>query len=93
MLQAFPASAQRSWNDQGQSDHTSFVGEIGLRGGIEIAPGITAYGGYHVMLLDGIALAPDQIPVTDLIAPGSAVLDTGGTLDFHGATAGLQARF
>ncbi|MDG2383640.1 MAG: BBP7 family outer membrane beta-barrel protein [Pirellulaceae bacterium] len=75
------------------ADHTSFIGELGLRGVYDLGAGFSVIGGYQVMFLDGIALAPDQIPVTDLIAPGSAVLDTGGTLYFHGATVGLQATF
>ncbi len=76
-----------------RADHTSFIGELGLRGVYDLGGGFSVIGGYQLMFLDGIALAPDQIAVTDLIAPGSAVLDTGGTLYFHGATVGLQATF
>jgi hypothetical protein len=73
-------------------DHTAFVGEIGLRGVYDLTPGLSVFGGYHAIWLDGIALAPDQIPVTDLFAP-SATLDTGGTLLLHGASVGVEVSF
>lgn len=76
-----------------RADDAAFMAEIGLRGVFELSNDLSVYGGYHILWLDGIALAPDQIPVTDMLAPGSAVLDTGGTLYFHGATVGLQASF
>lgn len=76
-----------------RADDAVFMAEIGLRGVFELSNDLSIYGGYHILWLDGIALAPDQIPVTDMLAPGSASLDTGGTLYFHGATVGLQASF
>jgi hypothetical protein len=76
-----------------QEDHTAFVGEIGIRGNLQIFRGVYATGGYSIMWLDGLALAPDQIPHTNLISPATANLDTGGTLYFHGATVGLMGCF
>ena len=76
-----------------REDHTAFLAELGIRGNIQVFRGLYATGGYGVMWLDGLALAPDQIPHADLIAPASADLDTGGTLFFHGATVGLMGRF
>lgn len=76
-----------------EDDHTSFVGELGITGVYEVTDRIALRAGYSALWLEGVALAPDQIPVTDLAVPGSAVLDTGGSLFFHGALAGLQFRF
>ena len=76
-----------------KEDHTAFVGEIGLRGNLQIWRGLYATGGYSILWLDGLALAPDQIPHTSLLTPPFADLDTGGTLYFHGATVGLMGRF
>ena len=76
-----------------RDDHAAFVGEVGIRGSLQICRGLYATGGYTLMLMDGLALAPDQIRHTDLIAPVTATLDTGGTLYFHGATVGLEGRF
>ena len=74
-------------------DHTSFVGELGLRGVARLCGGLSAYGGYHLMWLDGVALAPQQLSRTSLRAPGSASIDTSSTLFMHGATVGLEYQF
>ena len=74
-------------------DHTAFIGELGLRAVYELNRCVSITGGYHIMLLDGVALAPDQLPVTNLSAPGSAVLDTNGTLFFHGASVGVRVNY
>ncbi len=76
-----------------RDDHAAFVGEVGLRGGVRVYRNLYATGGYAFMLLDGLALAPDQIPHTNLVPPATATLDTGGTLYFHGATVGLMGTF
>jgi hypothetical protein len=75
------------------ADHTSFFGELGLQGLFWLTPRIAVRGGYQLMWLEGVALAPEQIPVTDLIAPGEARVDTGGNLFLDGATVGMLVRF
>jgi hypothetical protein len=76
-----------------EGESTSFMAELGLRGVVQLTPGLSVIGGYQLLWLDGLALAPEQIPVTNLTAPGSAVLDDHGELFFHGATVGLQLTF
>ena len=76
-----------------QEDHTAFMTEFGLRAAYDITHWLTVTGGYHTLLLDGVALAPDQIPTTSIISPTTSTLDTGGTLFFHGATFGLTGTF
>jgi hypothetical protein len=88
-----PLSAVAVDNLTHRNDHTAFVSELGLRGVYDLTPSFSVFGGYRVMWLDGIALAPDQIPVNDLTGSGTSGLDTGGTLYFHGATVGLQVTF
>ena len=78
---------------QAADNNTAFAGEIGLQAVYEINCRLSVTGGYQLLWLDGVALAPDQIPVTSMLAPGSAALDTGGTVLFHGATVGLVATF
>jgi hypothetical protein len=80
-------------NIMARADHTAFVGEIGLRGAATLVGGLSVTAGYTAMWLDGLALAPDQIPVSSLNAPAWAWLDTGGTLLMHGAVVGLEASF
>ena len=74
-------------------DETSFMAELGVRGVFQLTDSWSVFGGYQALWLDGLALAPEQIPVTDLSAPGSAALNTDGELFFHGATVGLQFAF
>jgi hypothetical protein len=69
--------------------HTAFLCELGLIGSYNISEHVALRGGYQVMWIDGVALAPGQIPVTNLIA-GTADIATSGGLFYHGATAGLE---
>jgi len=69
--------------------HTSFVGEIGLIGSYQVSKHVTIRGGYQVMWIEGVALAPRQIPNTDL-AGGTADIEAAGGLFYHGANAGLE---
>jgi len=48
--------------------------------------------GYRCMWLDGVALAPNQIPFTDVVN-GLATLDAAGTVFFHGAVGGVEIRY
>ncbi len=74
-------------------DHTAFIGELGLRSVFQLSEVISVSGGYNLIWLDGLALAPDQLPVSDLTSPAAATLDTGGTLFFHGASVGVHVAF
>ncbi len=78
----------------GASDnHTSFFGELGFRGVYWLTENMAVRGGYTLMWLEGVALAPEQIPVNSLIAPGTEAIDTSGGLFFDGATIGMLVRF
>jgi hypothetical protein len=67
----------------------SFLGEIGLLASYHITPHMALRGGYQVLWLEGVALAPRQIPVTSLGA-GTAAVDTSGGIFFQGANAGFE---
>ena len=72
---------------------TSFLGEIGLVGVMEINDTLSVRAGYQVMWLEGIALAPDQITGTDLSAPGSATVRAENGLFYHGGSVGLALKW
>lgn len=75
-----------------REDHVAFLGEIGLTAVLQLSDCLDLRAGYQVMWLEGVALAPDQIYSTDVTA-GPAVLDTGGSLLYHGAYVGVCASF
>ena len=60
---------------------------------LQLTNALAVTGGYQLMWLDGLALAPEQIPITSLVAPGSAGVNTQGELLFHGATVGLMLTY
>lgn len=72
---------------------TSFLGEIGLVGVMEMNDTLSVRAGYQVMWLEGIALAPEQIAGTDLSAPGSATVRAEGGLFYHGGSVGLALKW
>ena len=63
--------------------NVAFVGELGLTGAYQINDCWTVRGGYQVIWVDGIALAPDQLDDSD-ITTGVATLDTSGHPIYHG---------
>ncbi len=67
----------------------AFLCELGLIGSYHFSQHVALRGGYQVMWIEGVALAPGQIPVTNLVA-GTADIATSGGLFYHGATAGLE---
>jgi hypothetical protein len=69
--------------------HASFLGEIALLASYPLTKHATIRGGYEVMWIEGAALAPRQIPNTDLTS-GIATLDASGGIFFNGATLGLD---
>ena len=46
----------------GQSGQVAFVGEIGLTGVYRLSDRLLLRGGYQLMWIDGVALAPSQMP-------------------------------
>ncbi|MEE8452202.1 MAG: BBP7 family outer membrane beta-barrel protein, partial [Thermoguttaceae bacterium] len=75
-------------------DHTAFLSEIGLTGVYRFGDRWTARFGYQVMWIEGVALAPDQIPFTNMIpfTVGTANLQTNGSSLYHGVHLGFEAR-
>jgi hypothetical protein len=74
-----------------KTSHTAFQGEIGLMAIFQVTDCLSARLGYQAMWLDGIAIASDQV---ENVNPR---IDTkpymGGTLLYHGATAGFEYAF
>jgi hypothetical protein len=70
--------------------HTAFLGELGVMASYQFSRHIAVRGGYQVMWIEGLALAPRQIAATDF-GMGEAGVNTTGGLFYHGATAGLEA--
>jgi hypothetical protein len=75
-------------------DNTSFLGEAGLSALYRLDDHLAVRGGYQVMWIEGVALAPDQLPHTDVTSsPATATLDAHGGLFYHGVQVGLEARY
>ncbi|NND98529.1 MAG: hypothetical protein HKN47_14510 [Pirellulaceae bacterium] len=74
----------------GDGSPTSFIGEIGLRGGLCLTDTITLRGGYNLLWLDGVAVASDQLSSSDYFA--GTGFDGSGDLFYHGASVGLELR-
>jgi hypothetical protein len=84
-----------------ESDSTAraaFLGEIGLQCKYQVAKRFLLKAGYEAIWLQGVALAPAQIPET--LSHGSRPIhvqalgvDSGSGVFFHGATVGLEYSF
>ncbi|MGE3804540.1 MAG: hypothetical protein AB7K24_07695 [Gemmataceae bacterium] len=70
----------------------SFVAELGLVGSLRIWDCLWVRGGYQVMWLDGIALAPPQLSTAQFVLPGSRV-NNDACVFYHGPIAGAEVRW
>lgn len=86
--------------DTGFSDQTleahhnqaAFMGEAGLLATYQITKHLGFRASYSAVWLEGVALAPEQISVTDFTA-GTAEINTHGGIFYHGGGLGLELKF
>jgi hypothetical protein len=81
-------------NESFNSDHLALVTDVGLTLVYDVCPWLSLRGGYHIMYVDGVALAPENFvpiaPATDLRVPA---IDDHGAIFYQGATVGLEVRW
>lgn len=70
-------------------NQTSFVGEFGVNAGYRMTDNLTLIGGYNLLWVNGVALAPDQLAATN-IATGVGTLANNGNVLYHGVNVGLE---
>jgi len=71
-----------------QRGQVAFLGDISIVGVYQWTDNIALRGGYQLLWLDGVALAPDQIAATHAITANG--IDTTGDSFYHGALLGLE---
>jgi hypothetical protein len=71
---------------------TAFVGDLALTGVYALSNRWNLRGGYQLLWIDGVALAPNQLDNIN-IATGVATVDTSNTAFYHGFTAAAEYRF
>lgn len=72
----------------GRGNHTAIMGEWGLKARAQLTDRTHLFGGYQVILLDGVALASNQLPLSQP-GTGRVSLDHSSVF-FHGATFGVE---
>lgn len=70
----------------------AFVGDVNISASYRLNEVWTARGGYNLLWIEGIALAPSQLDFTDTATSGSD-LRLGDGLFAHGFSAGAEARW
>jgi hypothetical protein len=75
----------------GRGINTAFIGELGTTGRLQLTDHIVLRGGYRLLWLDGVALATDQLAVTDF-ADGSG-FNGSGDVFYRGAFAGFEMAY
>lgn len=71
------------------TNHTAFEAELEFVAVYQVNPQLALRAGYEMLWLDGVALAPEQIEVTDLRS-GVAAVDPGSDAFYHGFVAGVE---
>ena len=77
---------------QGSINQLAFLGEAGLTLSYEINEHFSVHATYQAVWITGLALAPEQIPVTDFVS-GTTAIDSNGSLLYHGGGVGLEVKF
>ena len=89
------------FGESASTDHLAFLGEIGVGCTYRVTPRLSLKAGYQAFWLQGVALAPAQIPETythsslilqDTYVQALGVNCSSGVL-YHGATVGLEYAF
>ncbi len=76
------------------ADQTSFVGEIGVNGSVQITQWLSWRMGYNFFWLSGVAVPASQLSLVNQPAPNdTATINTHGSVLLHGVTTGLEARW
>ena len=68
------------------TNHTAFIGELGLQARYQVTQGLALRAGYELLWLDGVAIAPAQY--TNIQG-----IDSNATVFYHGATVGMEYSF
>jgi len=82
-------ASPETWASRARQCQSSFLGELGLTGTCQLSDDWALRAGYQVMWLENVAVASDQIAVSDPAA-GVARVDTRGGVFYHGAVIGLE---
>ncbi len=72
----------------GRGTSTAFVGELGVVGKLCLTERLSLRGGYNTLWLTDLALASDQLAVSNFT--DETGFDSGSGLFYHGAIAGLE---
>lgn len=83
----------RSFSDG--TDRVAFAGNLGLNATVFLRENMRLFGGYELMYLSGVALAPDQSGGlrTDIANVTSLDLQSNGQAFYHGGRIGLEILF
>jgi hypothetical protein len=85
----FPAIPVADTDLSAVQNQLSFVGEIGLVGTYRLTDRIALRGGYQLLWIEGVAMAPDQFAAV-APAPNTMAIKTDGGVFYHGAIAALE---
>jgi hypothetical protein len=72
-----------------KSNTVALVAEISAQGTLELTEWMLLRGGYQAIWIDGVALAPGQIDLTNTASSGRAVRN-GATIVVHGVNVGAE---
>ena len=76
------------------AQQTSFFGEVGANATVRVCRWLAWRVGYSVFWLSAVAVPADQLALTSLTPPpGTATINTNGSVLLHGVTTGLEARW
>ena len=80
-----------SFSSAAEANDTSFVGDLQVAATYHVTERLSARGGYQALWVSGVALAPNQVAVSDPFT-GAAAVDADSSVFYHGLFFGLEYR-
>jgi len=71
-----------------EANEVALLGEAALTAKYRLTDHVAIRGGYHILAIHGVALAPDQIATSDVVTETTST--KMGSLISHGATLGVE---
>ena len=88
-----PIAAEIDETTEYPTETVNKLGELGFMANYRWTDRISLYGGYQLMWIEGVALAPEQLDTFTVAGGGPSGIAFGGSPFYHGANGGLQIVF
>jgi len=90
---AYYYNTRNQYAARASNSSVAFVGETGVNVAYQILENLSIQFGYQLLWINGVALAGEQVPVTNFTNPAATGLDDDSTVFYHGGFINCTATY